>query len=383
MRILAVLERGTWAETHLVGSLLDMGHDVETFFYGPAVGEFYGRARKEELTSRNAELLSMARRAAKGSGGLQLILCYVYDDFLRPETARALSCLGVPMVNFNVDMVNQWYRQSRTARYFTAVLCAQKQNMLALAAHGARTWYFPMAARSPDSKWTETIGDSFEPAAPVTFVGTPMPFRKRVLRYLSDAGVSIAVYGKFWRESVDAAPDHGLEKTISDFRHYGLTRLRHEGPGALTGALAARFRRSAGHESPALPDSCLHGFLPQARVAPLFARSRINIGFTRMTGEDPWAAGSNQVKLRDFEVPMAGGFYLVERAPDYDELFVPGVEVETWGTPDELKEKIEHYLGRDEERASIAARGLARAQRDHSWRRRFEDLFGRLDIARS
>jgi spore maturation protein CgeB len=100
-----------------------------------------------------------------------------------------------------------------------------------------------------------------------------------------------------------------------------------------------------------------------------------------MTGEDPWTPGSNQVKLRDFEVPMAGGFYLVERAPDYDELFLPGVEVETWRTPDELKEKIEHYLGREGERASIAARGLERARRDHSWRRRFEGLFARLGIA--
>jgi len=198
MKILAVLECGTWAENHLVGSLRDMGHDVETFFYGPAVGEFYGRARKGELATRNSELLGMARRAAHGPGGLQLILCYVYDDFLTAETAHALANLGVPMVNTNVDMVNQWYRQSRTARYFTAILCAQKQNMAALAAHGARTWYFPMAARSSELEPVDEIDGSFEPAAPVTFVGTPMPFRTRVLKYLSDAGVPIAVYGKFW-----------------------------------------------------------------------------------------------------------------------------------------------------------------------------------------
>jgi len=357
-----------------------MGHDVDEFCYGPAVGEFYGRARHVERAARNAELFEIARRAAASPGGLQLIFCYVYDDFLQVDTARALAGLGVPLVNLNVDMLNQWYRQTRTARYFTAILCAQKQNMGALAAYGATTWYFPMAGRIPPAE-SDTRSLGFQPAAEVAFVGTPMPFRSRVLRYLLDAGVPLAVYGKYWRECIEATPDRGLEKSISDLRHYGLARLRHEGPRPLFSALAARFRRNSPLPSVQLPDSCLHGFVPQGQIDELFSRAKINIGFTRMTGEDPWSAGRNQVKLRDFEVPMAGGFYLVEKAPDYDELFNIGSEVETWSTPDDLVEKIRYYLLHDAERREIARRGMQRARRDHTWQRRFELLFGRLGIA--
>ena len=38
------------------------------------------------------------------NGGLDLIFCYVYDDFLLPEYAKLLEQLDVPMVNYNVDM---------------------------------------------------------------------------------------------------------------------------------------------------------------------------------------------------------------------------------------------------------------------------------------
>lgn len=112
----------------------------------------------------------------------------------------------------------------------------------------------------------------------------------------------------------------------------------------------------------------------------LFRNSKINLGFTRMIGDDPHQTGVNQVKLRDFEVPMAGGFYLVEKAPDYEELFKPGFEVETWRTPGELLDKIRYYLDHPKERAMIAEAGLKRARAQHAWSHRFEALFAELGL---
>ena len=103
-----------------------------------------------------------------------------------------------------------------------------------------------------------------------------------------------------------------------------------------------------------LPAQLCKGFVPEGMLNSLFARSPINLGFTRMSGDDPAIPGVTQVKLRDFEVPAAGGFYLVERTEEYDEFFRPGVEVETWGTLGELIDKIRYYLSHDAERRRIA-----------------------------
>jgi len=379
MHILTVLEGPSWADHHIAGSLEELGHRVTRFVYGTHVGEFYPRARHAERDSKNQELVQLAT-SLRDNGRLDLIFCYVYDDFLLPRSAAALAALGIPMVNFNVDMVNQWYRQIRTSRYFTLVLCAQRMNMDNLARHGARVLYFPMAARPPQSLAGSEAAS--QPAAPVTFVGTPMPYRSRVLRQLHDAGVPLAVYGKYWREHRQAEPERHSEKTCSDLWHYGWPRLRAEGPRGLLRSLGQRFtpRQAAPEQSDTLPEGLLHGFVPESAMGALFAHSRINLGFTRMIGDDPQRPGVNQVKLRDFEVPMAGGFYLVEEAPDYAQLFTPGVEVETWRNPGELLDKIRYYLAHEEARVAIATAGRQRARRDHAWQQRFAMLFEQLGL---
>ena len=378
MRILTVLESPSWVDHHIVGSLQMLGHEVTCFSYGTYVGEYYGAARSGEREQKNKALLELATTLCSGAG-LDLVFCYVYDDFLMPDYAKKLAALGVPMVNYNVDMVNQWYRQIRTAKYFTRMLCAQRINMQHMQRYGAKVLYFPMAARMVGIPEPES--EAWQSSVPVTFVGTPMPYRTRVLSWLHQQQIPLAVYGKFWLEHRQAAPDHNPGKTFDDILHYAWPRLRTEGPAALLLSLSQRFAGTAPGKSPAeLPDSLLHGFVPEQIMRALFRNSQINLGFTRMSGDDPHQKGINQVKLRDFEVPMAGGFYLVEQAPDYDELFTPGVEVETWRTPDELLDKIRYYLDHPQERAMIAEAGLKRARAEHSWRHRFEMLFAELGL---
>lgn len=379
MKILFVSESASWADAHLAVSLEALGHHVERFFYGEAVGEFYGSARAYERAGANRRLYELARRLTH-QGCLDLIFCYVYDDFLLPSTASALARLDVPMVNLNVDMTNQWYRQSRTARYFTRILCAQRIHMVSLRRFGANVMYFPMAGRSVAPPTDSGESSSLKPAAPVTFVGTPMPYRTALLSGLAHADVPLAVYGKFWLDERVATADRSAEKLLRDLRHYAWARLRCEGFRGLLEPLRQRLphRRVS---SASLPRSALHGFVPGVALPAFFRDSAINLGFTRMVGDHPERPGTNQVKLRDFEVPLAGGFYLVEEAPEYDELFRPGAEVETWSTPGELLDKIRYYLANESERKAIADAGRRRALAEHTWAHRFQMLFNELGLS--
>ena len=145
MNILVIGEANTWFDHHVTASLREMGHNISIFHYGNAVGEYYSRERRGEREQKNRDLLRQAVEL-KEDHRLELIFCYVYDDFLLPQTAAALRALDVPMFNYNVDMTNQWYRQIRTARYFTGMLCAQRVHMDDLARYGTPVYYFPMAA---------------------------------------------------------------------------------------------------------------------------------------------------------------------------------------------------------------------------------------------
>ncbi len=150
----------------------------------------------------------------------------------------------------------------------------------------------------------------------------------------------------------------------------------------LTSACAGTSTSEVSHfvNASGLPSRLFKGFVPDNSLRSFFVRSAINLGFTRMVGDDPDVAGITQIKLRDFEVPLAGGFYLVERAPGYEEFFGLGTEVETWDTPHALLEKVRYYLDHPEERKAIATAGQRRAEREHTWRHRFEQLFADLGI---
>jgi spore maturation protein CgeB len=83
---------------------------------------------------------------------------------------------------------------------------------------------------------------------------------------------------------------------------------------------------------------------------------------------------SRQIKARVFEVPGAGGCLLTEAAEGLDRYFRPGSEVVLFSSPDELADRIRHYLSQPEERDSIARAGHERTRREHTYDRRFEDL---------
>ena len=374
MRILAVTDAERWFSFHLVGSLIDAGHEVETFITGPGAGEFYGRSRQVERIAKNQVLLEHARRMI-ADGGLDLIVCYVYDDFLTRTYARKLEALSIPMVNYNVDMVNQWYRQTNIAPYFTLMLCAQRANMDNMRKYGARVLYFPMAARPP----VVARETDFSPAEDVTFVGTPMDYRIRVLSEVSRAGIPLAVYGQLWNERKVSRPVYKFEKTVSDLYHYGWARFRGEGQARLLQLMRNRLAPDSGQ--PSLDPSLIHGRVPDAALDDLFRRSKINIGITRMIGENPNKLGVNQVKLRDFEVTLAGGFHLVEESEDHAELFAVGAEIETWRNPAELIDKSRFYLANESRRTCIADAGRRRALSEHTWKHRFDLLFRTLGLA--
>jgi spore maturation protein CgeB len=71
--------------------------------------------------------------------------------------------------------------------------------------------------------------------------------------------------------------------------------------------------------------------------------------------------------MRLFEATGTGALLLTEDAPNLAELFEPGREVVIYDGPDDLMDKLNHYLEHDDERRAIAAAGQARTLRDHTY----------------
>jgi spore maturation protein CgeB len=84
-----------------------------------------------------------------------------------------------------------------------------------------------------------------------------------------------------------------------------------------------------------------------------------------------------QVKGRDFEVPMCGGFLLTQRSNELGEFYKQGIEVGVYEDNDDAVSKVKYYLKHETERKRIAEAGYKRAQRDHTSDKRWKYILSK------
>jgi hypothetical protein len=89
-----------------------------------------------------------------------------------------------------------------------------------------------------------------------------------------------------------------------------------------------------------------------------------------ITGEVVDTAGAEGGSMRLLEATGVGAFLLCEEHEGLNRYFKDGYEIATYKSEKDLIEKIHYYLARPEERAAIAARGLARCHSEHSMQSR-------------
>jgi spore maturation protein CgeB len=80
------------------------------------------------------------------------------------------------------------------------------------------------------------------------------------------------------------------------------------------------------------------------------------------------------VNVRTFEIAGCGGFQILDAKVGVSDLFIVGDEIVTFNDMQDLESKIDFYLNNEEERARIAANGMRRALRDHTYQHRIQCL---------
>jgi hypothetical protein len=124
--------------------------------------------------------------------------------------------------------------------------------------------------------------------------------------------------------------------------------------------------------------AALHGPVADHEYVALFSRSRISLGFLILGDTHRTRRPLRQVRLREFEGPMAGAFYMTGWVEELARHYDIGREIVCYRSHAELVDLCRHYLAHPEERERIRRAGHERARRDHTWQRRFETLFAEL-----
>lgn len=293
----------------------NLGHDLIYFDYG-TLGRELGRP------AMNRRLLEIVHAEKP-----QLLFCVLTTDELDPHTLREISD-NTDTITLNWFCDDHW-RFDNYSRHWAPCF-----NWVVTTAQSALPKYKKIGYHNViKSQWACNHFSYQELDLPlqydVSFVGQPHGNRRQVIDALRRAGIEVHVWGTGWE----------------------------------------------------------NGRLSQAEMIEVFNQSRINLNLSnasvwrrrhRFMFWRNWNRPRDQIKGRNFELPGCGGFLLTGRAENLEDYYKYGYEVVPFSDTHNLIDKIKYYLTHEDERSAIAEAGYKRTLREHTYEKRFEEIFSRI-----
>jgi spore maturation protein CgeB len=135
-----------------------------------------------------------------------------------------------------------------------------------------------------------------------------------------------------------------------------ISALNHTPPGPVATALRQNY------------PGRLHDSVIALEYFKILSRSKINLN------NHIDCAGEFAGNIRLFEATGMQSCLMTDWKINLPEMFEPDAEIVTYRTADECAEKVRYLLDHEKERQKIAAAGQQRTLRDHTYRRRAEQV---------
>lgn len=384
---------GLWS-ANFYPALRELGHEiVESQTDLAPTSRFMGIAdgfTDEELIARTETTQRVLEevRVAQRSGPVHLFLSYFYNAHFDPAGFDELRRLGVPSVNFYCNSIYQFPLVAAIAAKADVSWHPERDARASYLAVGARPVWVQMGA---DPTLCHPVpGIARRPRA--CFVGQRYADRDRLAAALLRAGLPVDLYGAGWGGGTSAT-----EAEEEPAVYLGREQLR-AGSARAYWRVAAAEMRSAGvarglsrmalqwrYRSETTALSPLLSGAAQGRSAALcdtFAKYEIVLNFSNVWADGrPGSTLVPHVRLRDFEGPMSRTCYLTGHSDEVTAFYDVGREIDTYQAAEELADKVRYYLAHPSAAEALREAGHRRALRDHTWRRRFEELVSKIGVA--
>lgn len=274
-----------------------------------------------------------------------LLFAFMYSDEFDPAVLQKLKTLTTTVAWFSDDSWRFYNYSQVWAPFFS--WCVTTYSYMPDLYRKAGQSNVIRSQWGVDADIFKPTFNSNIPAHDVSFVGTWSRPRGEVISFLKRQGINVATYGLGWKNSRRLS----FDEMMSVFSTSKINLALNPPPGLWNmNSLGRLFFRP--HINSIVPD--FH-FIKNFKT------------FIHR--------GVPQIKARHFEIPACGGFLLTSPADDISSWFEPGKEIDTYLTLPELAQKIRFYLAHEPQRSAIAFAARARTIRDHTYHRRFSEIF--------
>jgi len=328
-------------------------------------------------------------RAAHRQEPIHLFLSYFYNSHFDPEGFKELRRLGIPSVNFFCNSIYQFDLVAAIAAKVEFSWHTERDARSSYLGAGASPVWVQMAADSDMYRYIPNVVRETK----ACFVGQRYADRDRLAAALLRANVPLDLYGAGWgAEETENISDERQSRVYLGRRYrsagsaasYWQTAksvLRAEGPSRGLTRLRAQwgYRSDTRRLSPLLLSSAKGKV--QRSLPEVYANYEVVLNFSNVWADGrPGSRLIPHVRLRDFEAPMCRTCYLTAHTDEIADLYKVGREVDTYCSASELIDKTRYYLSHPEAAERLRTAGYERARCDHTWTRRFQELFQSIGL---
>lgn len=281
---------------------------------------------------------------------VDLFFSYFWSASILPEVIDKIKDLDVITVNFYCNNVHQFDFVSEIAPHYDYCMFPEGEALQKYIDIGANPVHIQMAA-NPDIYKPYPLRKEYD----VTFVGQNYLNREDYVEYLYKNGIDVHVWGPGWKNAL--TPNNK--------------------------GIINKLKSKMGLNKSILPKTNVGGPLSDEELIKMYSRSEISLNFSEVVVSDQnYDPGTikRHIRLRDFEAPMSGAFYITGYQDELKEHYEIDKEIVCYATKEELLGKIRYYLKHQDEAEAIRIAGHKRALKGHTWENRFKELFNKIGL---
>ena len=359
---------------NLYEPLLELGHEVVLY----STRDGWRAMQRQDAKAREVfsqEMLNTFRRE-HAKKAFDLFFGYLMEGMVVPEVIDDIRRSGALTCNFSCNNAHQFSLVEKIAQHFDICLHSEKDVSAKFLDVGASPIWFPMAA-NPKYYRPYDVPRVID----VAFVGLCYARRPYYIWHLLEHGVDVKLWGPGW----SLKPDKLILRKIVRWARRNKLALNSmiawspEERHCLSGKLCDidildRLRKAYGTN--------LGNPLSDTEMICKYSEAKISLGFLEVLEEHSAAGRVKQhIHLREFEAPMCGALYFTGWCEEIAEFYEPDKEIVVYRNEHELLDKVQYYLSHPIEGEKIREAGRNRALKEHTYTKRFENLFKELKIA--
>lgn len=363
----------TWYH-NLYEPLIDLGHEVVLLRLDQVAKKHNIRFRGSKFKEVFSNELVIAVKNEHFVKPIDLFFSYLTDKDIDTGALKAIKSLSVPMVNFSCNNTHQFSLVENISSLFDFNLHSEKDADIKFRVLGANPVWFPMAA---NPRYYFPIKGEY--IYDTSFIGAAYAKRSFYVDYLVQNGINVDCFGPNWLIN---KPFSNLKKykREADRLRWLLQSITTISPGTRKNLSLKIYNHDFLKNLREMNSNRFHYPVRDNEMPAIFSQTKVNLGFLEVYLYDNHQIVQKHLHLREFEVPMCGGLYITNYSEELSEFYDLDKELLVFYNEIDLADKIKYYLKHDNEADTIRKRSFARALKDHTYQKRFTELFLKINL---